>query len=833
MKETEPVMSASAKPAMAWGKYDRESETSHALVAHCLDVAMALEAVMSAPRIRRGLQKLTEIPVDDRMLSRLCVLAYLHDVGKLAPGFQLKIAEQAGPWVSHLEAGRGILLRALRMPANPLRDIAVALEDWAGPATEGYIAAMMAHHGRPIQIADAREASVKDNRFDGREDAKAFARIARTTWPEAFAPGGALPAEPAFVAQWAGLLSIADWIGSDVGHFPFHEVVTQDYAQLARRQANRAVRMCGMIGATAPVPDFAALTGFAQPRALQAKIAEIPSDQQLVILEAETGSGKTEAALWRFVHLLAAGEVSALYFAVPTRAAARQLHRRVDEAVQRFLGIEAVLAVPGQLVSGGATGTRLPGWEVRWDDDAPRGARWAAEHATRFLSAQVAVGTVDQVMLAGLQTKHALARGAGLSRALLVVDEVHASDTYGRAVLAPFLRDHMATGGHVLLMSATLGAGARAVFTGTPVPDPQQAETVSYPAIHAGNTIYPIEEQSRGKAVSIETLPGMEASRLAALAARAAGQGARVLVIRNTVQAARDCLAALDDAPCLCVEGVRTLHHARFAVEDRARLDAAVEAALGKASRAGGLVVCGSQTLEQSLDIDADFLITDLAPVDVLLQRFGRLHRHDRARPEGFEQPRAVIALPENGLAPLTKPSFFNGLGRWSEGGIYMDLAGLEATRRLIGAHPIWQIPAMNRMLVERATHPRTLEALTQQMGESWVADRQGLEGLSLAESAAGRRLRLDRAMPFETLEFPDYDEHVATRLGAQGPLLSLQDGAVGPLGPVSQIALPAWWGQGVADEIATLEGEVLNVPLLDGTVRRFGYDRTGLWKMT
>ncbi|QIK42538.1 hypothetical protein G8E03_16955 (plasmid) [Pontibrevibacter nitratireducens] len=212
-----------------------------------------------------------------------------------------------------------------------------------------------------------------------------------------------------------------------------------------------------------------------------------------------------------------------------------------------------------------------------------------------------------------------------------------------------------------------------------------------------------------------------------------------------------------------------------------------MEAALGKASRAGGLVVCGSQTLEQSLDIDADFLITDLAPVDVLLQRFGRLHRHDRARPEGFEQPRAVIALPENGLASLTKPSFFNGLGRWSEGGIYMDLAGLEATRRLIGAHPVWKIPAMNRMLVERATHPRTLEALTQQMGESWVADRQGLEGLSLAESAAGRRLRLDRAMPFETLEFPDYDEHVATRLGAQGPLLRRGGGRA------SRIKSPGW----------------------------------------
>lgn len=822
-----------ATPLMAWGKYDSATGMSHALAAHCLDVAMTLEALMTLPRTQHSLQRLTDVPLSARLISRLCVLAYLHDVGKLAPGFQLKIAEQPVRGVSHLETGRGILLRALRMVKNPLHDISVALQDWAGTATDGYIAAMMAHHGRPLQISNAKEASVKDDRFDGREDAKTYARIAHATWPDAFAPGGALPTEPAFIAQWAGLLAIADWIGSDVGHFPFRAVVTQSYAEDARIRARRAVTACGMVATSGRAPDFATLTGFEAPRPLQAKMGEIPTDRQLVILEAETGSGKTEAALWRFVHLLASGEVSALYFAVPTRSAARQLHQRVNEAVQRFLGIEAVLAVPGQLVSGEATGTRLPGWEVRWDDDAPRGARWAAEHSTRFLSAQVAVGTVDQVMLAGLTTKHALARGAGLSRALLVVDEVHASDTYGRAVLAPLLRDHMATGGHVLLMSATLGAGAYAGFTGDPLLDPQEAETLSYPAIHTGGVSYPIMEQGAGKAVAVETVPGMQAARLAGLAATAAEQGARVLVIRNTVQAARDCMAALGHAPCLSVEGVRTLHHARFAVEDRARLDSAVEQALGKCGRAGGLVVCGSQTLEQSLDIDADFLITDLAPVDVLLQRFGRLHRHDRARPLGFEQPRALIALPENGLEPLTKPSFFNGLGRWEGGGIYMDLAGLEATRRLIEEHPVWEIPAMNRMLVERATHPETLEALTRQMGESWVRDRQGLDGLSLAEGAAGRRLRLDRTTPFEALEFPDCDEHVATRLGAQGPLLRLQHGAVGPFGPVSQITLPAWWGQGVADGIATLREDVLEVPLLDGGARRFGYDRTGLWKLS
>lgn len=305
-------MTRFAMPQMAWGKYDSETGASHALAAHCLDVAMSLETLIHTPRIQSGLQRLTNCPLDERTLSRLCVLAYLHDVGKLAPGFQLKIAEPPVRDISHLETGRGVLLRALRMPKNPLRDIALALADWAGAATDGYIAAMMAHHGRPIQISDAKEASVKADRFDGREDAKIYARIVRATWPEAFAPGGALPTEPAFLAQWAGLLSIADWIGSDTSHFPFEAEITQDYAAVAR--AREAVKACGMMGPSGPAPDFSVLTGFETPRPLQAKIGEIPTDQQLVILEAETGSGKTEAALWRFVHLLAAGQVSALYF---------------------------------------------------------------------------------------------------------------------------------------------------------------------------------------------------------------------------------------------------------------------------------------------------------------------------------------------------------------------------------------------------------------------------------------------------------------------------------------------------------------------------------------
>ena len=138
------------------------------------------------------------------------------------------------------------------------------------------------------------------------------------------------------------------------------------------------------------------------------------------------------------------------------------------------------------------------------------------------------------------------------------------------------------------------------------------------------------------------------------------------------------------------------LHHSRFAAEDRKLLDDAVERAIGKGDRLpGGVVMIGTQTLEQSLDIDADLLISDICPVDVLLQRIGRLHRHARTdRPSGFRAPQCVVLVPEAGLeSGLDGSLLAHGLGVSNRGGIYVNLLGLEATRGLIADHVTWTIP--------------------------------------------------------------------------------------------------------------------------------------------
>ena len=204
--------------------------------------------------------------------------------------------------------------------------------------------------------------------------------------------------------------------------------------------------------------------------------------------------------------------------------------------------------------------------------------------------------------------------------------------------------------------------------------------------------------------------------------------------------------ADADSSLLFALDGVLTLHHGRFALDDRLRLDQEVEGRLGKDRAPGGAIVVGTQTLEQSLDIDADLLITDLCPMDVLLQRIGRLHRHQREdRPAGYGSPRCLVLTPDSDdLSPLLKRGpGRNGLGPY--GHVYEDLRILEITRRLIGEFPKWDIPTMNRELVEWATHPVALETIVQELGDDWRVHANSLTGGMLAEGMTAQSAIIQR----------------------------------------------------------------------------------------
>lgn len=831
----------------AWGKSDRDG-AFHALEAHSMDVAAVFAALCRLPVIDERLDRLAGRRLLAGDIDRLAALVYLHDLGKLMPGFQAKARPELScpANVNHSSAGALLLERAFKIPGHPLGSVAQVIGGW-GEAVEELMMAIFAHHGRPISPM-----SGDDPRPVAGYDMAAAVRDYLGLWTRAFPVlhgGEPLPGRPAFVHMVAGLAALADWVGSDRRFFDFVARPELDYCEHARRCAADALQTIGLDRAGAcPATDFASVAGgtFA-PRAAQAMVGEAdPYVSPLLILEAETGSGKTEAAIWRFVLLHAAGLVSGLYFAVPTRAAARQLHRRVNAAMRRLFGAEApeaVLAIAGQLLAGDAEGQRLPGFETRWEDaTGPQPARWAAEHATRFLAAPIAVGTVDQAMLAGLQVKHAHLRGAALARSLLVIDEVHSSDEFSSEILAKLLNSHLAAGGQAMLMSATLGSRARSRFLGQPQPDLQTAIAAPYPALWSLGTPYPAasDDDGRRKAVRMERLATMDPAATAARAIALAQRGARVLVIRNTVMqavATFDAVLVAGGGDLLMqAGGGPALHHSRFAAEDRALLDQAVETLLAprKDRPATGAIAIGSQTLEQSLDICADYLISDLCPVDVLLQRLGRLHRHDLPRPMGFDAPQCLVLCPEEGLDPLTKPAFVNGLGAWSpkDGtiqGIYLDLACLSLTEDLIVTCPLWAIPAMNRELVERATHPEARAAEIARRGPAWADYETRVLGREASHRGQAQNwlLRRDKRFPDR---FPDAEESVQTRLGAQGPMLTFAPGTIGPFGQeITHLTLPAHWGGlTVPDTSVTAEAtaEGLRVKLGEAVVL---YGRAGL----
>ncbi len=660
-----------------------------------------------------------------------------------------------------------------------------------------------------------------------------------------------LPDQPQFHHLVAGLVALADWIASDRQFFPFTAPFDSSYDATAHDHARDALAAIGfdpgdLLGR--PAPGFSQMAGHPAPRPVQAAVAAVRDDARLMVLEAETGSGKTEAALWRFMLLFAVGSVSGMYFAVPTRAAARQLHRRINSALRRAYGADApqaVLAIPGMVRAGEVTGRALPDWRVLWEDQrGPVPARWAAEHATRFLAATVAVGTVDQAMLAALQVKHAHLRGSALSRSLLVIDEVHASDAYMTAVIDRLLSGHLAAGGYALLMSATLGARARAQWLDErPVPKLEDATRAPYPAVWVRGDPRPSGSAGADgvrKTVHIATIPTMAPGCTAEYAVAEARRGARVLVIRNTVRVAvstwEEVRAAGGEALLMRAAGRACLHHSRFAVEDRRLLDDAVESALriDPARTSEGCIVIGTQTLEQSLDIDTDLLITDLCPMDVLLQRIGRVHRHRLPRPSGFEDARVVVLLRAEGLDPLTAPGFDNGLGTWDgpggQGGIYQDLAVLELTRRMVAAHGVWEIPAMNRVLVEEATHPDLVAAVLAEKGEDWESYDRKVGGARAAEEQFARMNALDRSKRFDGLRFPGGDERIMTRLGEEGAVLQLEPAPVGPFGvEVTRITLPPHWSFGITTDHeirVERDGPELSFIVAD---KDFRYSRTGL----
>lgn len=625
-----------------------------------LDVAAVAEHFLDKvlpPSTRELLLSLH--PSGDMARSWVLFFVAAHDIGKAAPPFQRKVSDVA----AHLQS------RGLKMPLPSKRPRhhgdagMLILKAWiereygGAPAGALLARAVAAHHGQfPRDATIERRLGRKESGESAWSDVRDGILATLATHFEV-ADLGACSASPAHVMMFAGFTSMVDWIGSMQSVFEYEAPVPNLDAHWARSR-DRAVRACHEAG-FAPTPranakSFRELFRPHSPWPLHETAERLASEltgPSLVVIEAPMGEGKTEASLLFANQLSARLGQSGLFIGLPTRATANQMFGRV----LRFL--EQTADSPVQLVLAHAEASLVEAFaDLRFSSvHDPQDQREAAQHTIanravraglwfsskkRALLAGHAIGTIDQSLLTVLRTGHAFVRYFGLAGKTVVLDEVHAYDTYTGRLLDRLLDWLGAAGTSVILLSATLPSCRRrellAAYHRGLVGEKSVCPELSaaYPRITIADAHgvheSPVGQRRDPVAVSLETRDD-DVDALVRELVEETARGGCIAVICNTVKRAQDVFHRLKQAS---TSSQLLLLHSRLFPDERRAREVQLEAWLGPPSedrvRPESCVVVGTQVLEQSLDVDFDLMFTDIAPVDLVLQRAGRLHRHAR-----------------------------------------------------------------------------------------------------------------------------------------------------------------------------------------------------------
>ena len=711
-----------------WGKSAKKSlqdETDcHLLVFHSLDVsAVGYQFLQKRPSLLNDLSQQTEI-IPDLFHKWFCFMLALHDVGKFAESFQnlcpeilkdLQNKDSSRKYNSnykhdsigfHLwnKTDEGIKKTLQTEGLLPKGTGSSRYQCSSEHPLDIWMSAVTGHHGQPPKSCTNHRLHSDD--FNN-SDYKAVSLFLKDLIPIL------LPDKPVFpecdiqktkIASWyiAGLSVICDWIGSNKKFFPYQKepVNLNDYWKEACKKAESAVSTINILN-TRPsktrlkIKDLLDLDQNQKPSALQALISqlEILSSPHLFILEDVTGSGKTEAALLLAHKLMKAGQGRGLYFALPTMATSNAMYNRIKHSYRKMFDSTAslILSHSARDIVKEFTSSipEVLETENHYKDQMPAGFHckaWLADSRKKALLADVGVGTIDQALLAILPIRHQALRLLGLSNKILIVDEVHACDSYMNKLLCSLLSAHAQAGGSAILLSATLPKKQRHKFLrfwskgrdktqqflsglktdgnvsppvcfSTPLSEGIQlknhhlkkSETADEPEIsnptskEPKKTDYPLitclndssfweKAFTKGINTNREIVVKFFSKKdpIEKVLNSVVEKGLCACWIRNTV---KDAISSYKDLKQQHPDWKINLFHARFALMDRLEIENNVIKHFGKKSGSSdrqGQILIATQTVEQSLDLDFDVLISDLAPIDLLIQRAGRLRRHIR-----------------------------------------------------------------------------------------------------------------------------------------------------------------------------------------------------------
>ena len=597
----------------------------HPALWHMLDVGAVAACLIS----RRSL---TGSDPADRAATFLIVL---HDLGKFSSSFRSMLLGRPYAGLRHWQHSYRLL-----------RDHDGALADLIGgtPSVRKTLyRAVAGHHGGPPMHLDHRKYSnqVKHIGDEGvRVALKAIAAIAPLF------PGASLDGVSPSLARrlsWAlcGLTVQSDWIGSNPEWFgpKRPETPIKGYWNQALARAQAAIQAAGLhrarphaCGAARVLPKLLA------PRPMQVAVGEVSLSEGplLALIEDATGTGKTEAALILAARMMAAGKGDGLYFALPTMATSNAMLPRLETIAPRLFEGRPSLALTHGRASMNDLFHRIKGRDASGPGDGVTCGSWLAADRRQVLLADVGVGTIDQALMGILPTRFNTLRLWALSGRILIVDEAHEFDPYMEAQLQRLLQFHAMLGGSAIVMTATLPLGMRngyvkAFQRGLGIRRPLEVVDEAYPLLTVvgrgigSATPDPVPTTCRD--IAVHRL-GDEDKALVLLRA-GAKRGAACVWIRNSVDGAIAAVKALREA------GLEPdLLHARFAMADRLRHEAALQSRFGRnGSGRTGRVLVATQVVEASLDLDFDLMVSDLAPIGSLVQRCGRLWRHMDLRP--------------------------------------------------------------------------------------------------------------------------------------------------------------------------------------------------------
>ncbi len=682
---TDPTRLLWAKTNRHHGRDSGQEYDTHPLICHLIDVAQMVCALWDhhLPQATcRYFSQVLNLP-EAETRRWLAFLAGLHDLGKSCPVFQVSCQKEYPQVVQQLKAA-GFSFEQADWAAHgivsawSLKELFQQELGLDRETAHILAVAIGGHHGTIITSGNLKDLGPRQRGAGSWDTARLtlFRALAHTLELKdlrQLQPPSDPTALNTFTMTLAGFISFADWLGSMNEYFRFTgpEVILTTYAQLAYNQAQDALQKLGWLDWSPPQTNlsFEQLFPF-PPRPLQQAIAILADNGQvippaLVIVEAPTGEGKTEAAWYLADHWLAEYQQRGVYVAMPTQATSNQMLGRVKTFLEKrypeqqtnllLLHGDAIFSPEMEQMKLAAIGEN--------SDETVVAHAWFLPKK-RSLLAPFAVGTVDQSLLAVLQTKHFFVRLFGLSHKTVIFDEVHAYDTYMNTLLRRLLAWLRQMGASVILLSATLPAQTRQAlieaYTGQPFQQP-----VEYPAITwATAQTFEVFAQRTSKVFSgvipLETsqartinLAWINPEALLETIRAAVEAGGCVAVLCNTVNQAQ-AIYRLLEAEKLVPDDDLILFHARFPFYLRQKIEKAVLEKFGKPDetqpnrRPSKAIVVATQVIEQSLDLDFDLMISYLAPVDLLLQRAGRLHRHRRdSRPVGLETPWLLLMQPE------------------------------------------------------------------------------------------------------------------------------------------------------------------------------------------